>query len=342
MLRGAMTPEMGRAEDVAKKIRIELEMRGLHKEPLGIDIIEPPVLFALQREGLQMIDGQALMSEARVIKTRDEITLLNLAATMVDAAYDELYRAMKPGMRENEAVGLVSKVLYDLGSEYVEAVNAISGERCNPHPHVFSDRMLRPGDPVYYDILHSYLGYRTCYYRCFTVGYASQAMVDAYKQCREYLDAAIELVRPGRTTAEIASVWPRAEEFNFPNEEAAFALQYGHGVGLAIWEKPVISRLVSLDHPCEIKPGMVFALETFWPSTDGWSAARIEEEIVVTETGHEVITRFPAEELLVAGRHYVTVNGPLAAVRESESQPSARVREMIEASSRTERVPVSE
>src|SRR6267143_45727 len=307
LLRGAMSPEMGRAEDVAKKIRVELEKRGLHKEPLGIDIVEPPILFALQREGITVVDGQQIMSDARVIKTRDEITLLNMSSMMVDAAYHDLYCAMKPGMRENEAVGLVSKVLYDLGSEYVEAVNAISGERCNPHPHVFSDRMLRPGDPVYYDILHSYLGYRTCYYRCFTVGYASHAMVDAYKQCREYLDA-------------------------------AFALQYGHGVGLAIWEKPVISRLVSLDHPCEIKPGMVFALETFWPSTDGWSAARIEEEIVVTETGHEVITRFPADQLMVAGAHYFTVNGPLSTTRENEAPPSKRVKEMVAASAKVEGV----
>jgi Xaa-Pro aminopeptidase len=248
---------------------------------------------------------------------------------------------MKPGMSENQAVGLVSKVLYDLGSEYVEAVNAISGERCNPHPHVFSDRVLRPGDPVYYDILHSYMGYRTCYYRTFTIGFASRAMVDAYKRCREYLDAAIELVRPGRTTAEIASVWPKALDFGFPNEEAAFALQYGHGIGLAIWEKPVISRLVSLDHPHEIKPGMVFALETFWPSTDGWSAARIEEEIVVTPTGHEVITRFPAEELLVAGAQYMSVKGPLPTVRENEAPPSRRVVEMIEASAKTEKVGVT-
>src|SRR5256712_564281 len=242
MLRGAMSPEMGRAEDVAKKIRIELEMRGLHKEPLGLDIIEPPVLFALQKEGITVADGQQIMSDARVIKTQDEITLLNMSAMMVDAAYDELYRAMKPGMSENQAVGLVSKVLYDLGSEYVEAVNAISGERCNPHPHVFSDRVLRPGDPVYYDILHSYMGYRTCYYRCFTIGYASHAMVDAYKCCREYLDAAIELIRPGRTTAQVASVWPKAQEFGFPDEEAAFALQFGHGVGLAIWWKPARRR----------------------------------------------------------------------------------------------------
>ncbi|HXM92201.1 MAG TPA: M24 family metallopeptidase, partial [Candidatus Dormibacteraeota bacterium] len=323
---------------VAKKIKLELEMRGLLKQPLGIDVVEPPILFALQKEGIAIVDGQQLMSDARVIKTQDEISLLNHSAMMVDAAYDELYRAMKPGMSENQAVGLASKVLYDLGSEYVEAVNAISGERCNPHPHVFSDRVLRPGDPVYYDILHSYMGYRTCYYRCFTIGYASHAMIDAYKRCRDYLDASISLIQPGRTTAEIASVWPKAEEFGFPDEEAAFALQFGHGIGLAIWEKPVISRMVSLEHSHEIKPGMVFALETFWPSKDGWSAARIEEEIVVTETGHEVITRFPAEKLMVAGAHYHTVDGPLATTRENEAAPSKQVVKMVEASAKREGV----
>jgi Xaa-Pro aminopeptidase len=341
LLRGAMSPEMGRAEDVAKKIKRELEKRGLHKEPLGVDIIEPPILFALQKEGITVVDGQQVMSDARVIKTQDEITLLNMSAMMVDAAYHDLYCAMKPGMSENQAVGLVSKVLYDLGSEYVEAVNAISGERCNPHPHVFSDRVLRPGDPVYYDILHSYMGYRTCYYRCFSIGYASRLMVDAYKRCRDYLDAAISLIQPGRTTAEIAAVWPKAQEFGFPDEEAAFALQFGHGIGLAIWEKPVISRLVSLEHSHTLKPGMVFALETFWPAKDGWSAARIEEEIVVTETGHEVITRFPAEKLLVAGASYVTVDGPLETTREHDAPPSKHILDMVEASAKAEGLGVS-
>ena len=334
LLRGAMSPEMGRAENVARKIRIELEMRGLLNEPVGIDIVEPPILFALQKEGITVVDGQQLMSDVREIKTQDEILLLNHSAMLVDGAYHELYHAMRPGFKENEAVGLVNKVLYDNGSEYVEGVNAISGERCSPHPHVFSDRALRPGDPVYYDILHSYMGYRTCYYRTFTVGYAPQGMIDAYTRCREYLDAAIALVKPGRTTAEIASVWPKAEEFGFPDEEAAFALQFGHGIGLAIWEKPVISRLVSIEHAHVIKPGMVFALETFWPSKDGWRAARIEEEIVVSETGAEVITRFPAEELLVVGKKYFTVNGPLSTVREDNPEPSRRIQEMIDAGAR--------
>ena len=98
----------------------------------------------------------------------------------------------------------------------------------------------------------------------------------------------------------------------------------------------MISRLVSLDHPHEIKPGMVFALETFWPSTDGWSAARIEEEIVVTPTGHEVITRFPAEELLVAGAPFVTVSGTLPIIRETERAPNPQVVELIAAGARAE------
>jgi Xaa-Pro aminopeptidase len=320
LLRGAIALETGRAEAVADKIYAELVEQGLQNEPLGVDIIELPILFALQERGIQVVDGQQLMQRARVIKSQDEITLLTLSAAMVDAAYDELYRYMRPGIRENDCVALVNKVLYELGSEHVEGVNAISGERCNPHPHVFSDRILRPGDPAYFDIMHSYMGYRTCYYRTFVVGSASQAQVDAYKRCRDYLDHAISMIKPGVTTADVVSIWPKAEEFGFPDEEAAFALQYGHGIGLAIWEKPIFSRMVSFDYPEEIQEGMVFALETFWPADDGWSAARIEEELVVTADGCEVITRFPAEDLMVAGPSYYTASGPLPTTRETESQ----------------------
>ena len=318
LLRGAMTPDTGQAEDVALKIRRELEARGLHKAPLGVDVIELPILHALQKEGIRVVDGQQVMQAARRIKMRDEIILLNTACMMVDATYEKLYRAMRPGARENELVALAANTLYTLGSEDVEGVNAIGGERCSPHPHIFSDRALRPGDPAYFDIIHSYMGYRTCYYRSFAVGSASPALGDAYKRCREYLDMAIAMMKPGITTADIAGIWPRAQEFGFPNEEACFGLQYGHGVGLSVWEQPVISRLVSLDHPVSIEAGMVVALETFWPASDGWSAARIEEEVLVTETGHEVITRFPAETLLVAGAPYWTGTGPLPSTRELE------------------------
>jgi len=323
-LRGAFHPQAGIAEEVARKVKRELEELGMLGEPLGVDVVEMPILIALQQAGIQVVDGQQVFLEARRVKTRDEIGLLTQAASMVDAAYDQLYEFLRPGIRENECVGLVSKVLYDMGSEFVEGVNAISGERCSPHPHVYSDRVIRPGDPAFFDILHSYMGYRTCYYRTFAVGSASVAQRDAYKRCRAYMDEAIALVKPGATTADIVSIWPRAEEFGFADEEAAFALQYGHGVGLSIWEKPIFSRLVSLEHPEVLEEGMVFALETYWPASDGWSAARIEEELVVTADGCEVITKFPAEDLLVAGQRYFTVEGPLPTTRDSQSHLNTR------------------
>lgn len=318
-LRGAFHPDAGIAQEVARKVAAELAEHGLVEAPLGVDVVEMPVLAALQEAGIRVVDGQQLFLEARRVKTADEVALLTQACAMVDAAYDELYGFLRPGVRENECVGLVSKVLYDLGSEYVEGVNAISGERCSPHPHVYSDRLLRPGDPAFFDILHSHLGYRTCYYRTFAVGSASRAQRDAYTRCREFIDMAIAEVKPGATTADVVSVWPRADGFGFADEEAAFGLQYGHGVGLSIWEKPIFSRLVSLDHPEVLEEGMVFALETYWPASDGWSAARIEEEMVVTADGCEVITRFPAEELLVAGRTYWTAGGALDSLRETQS-----------------------
>ncbi len=164
------------------------------------------------------------------------------------------------------------------------------------------------------------MGYRTCYYRTFAIGSASRGLVDAYKYCREILDIAIDKVRPGVETGEIAALWPKAEDFGFPDEEAAFALQFGHGIGLSIWERPIISRLVSLDHPEVVQEGMCFALETFWPAKDGWQAARIEEQLIVTADGCEVITRFPAEELLIAGAsHYFFADGKMPGRREIAS-----------------------
>jgi len=186
-----------------------------------------------------------------------------------------------------------------MGSDDVEAINAVSGERCNPHPHNFSDRMIRPGEQVYFDIIQSFNGYRTCYYRTFAVGRSSQAQRDAYKRAREWIDTAIDMVRPGVTTDQIARSWPKAEDFGFDSEMEAFGLQFGHGLGLGLHERPIISRLTSLEHPIELQEGMVFALETYCPATDGHSAARIEEEVVVTSNGPALLTLFPAEELFV-------------------------------------------
>jgi len=299
-LRGAVAPEAGLVAAAAREIRDILKAEGVADMPIGVDIVEPPMLAALQDNGIVVLDGQQTMLDAREIKSVDEITLLNTACAMVDGVYQLIAEQLKPGIRENQLVANATKLLFDMGSEHVDNINAVSGERCSPHPHVFSDRLIRPGDQAFFDIIQTFLGYKTCYYRTFNVGRANDAQRDAYKRAREWIDASIELMRPGVTTDQVARVWPKAEEFGFANEMECFGLQFGHSVGLFLHERPIISRLNSLDHPVELKEGMVIALETYCPAKDGVSAARIEEEVVITAEGPVIITRFPSQELFVA------------------------------------------
>ena len=302
-LRGTVPPDAGLIERAVKEIKAQLIEAGVADMPIGVDICEPPMLFELQRQNIEVRDGQQVMLDAREIKNIDEIMLLNQAAAMVDGTYHMMFEQMKPGVRESDLVASANKMLYELGSDDVEAINAVSGERCAPHPHNFTDRIIRPGDQCFFDIIQAYMGYRTCYYRTFNVGKATDAQQDAYKKARAWIDASIAMIKPGVGTDQVCSVWPEAKDFGFANEMEAFALQFGHGLGVALHERPIISRLVSLDSPMEIKEGMVFALETYCPATDGRSAARIEEEVVVTATGCEVITLFPAQDLPIANRY---------------------------------------
>jgi Xaa-Pro dipeptidase len=299
-LRGAVSPKAELFRGAAAEIKAILVAEGVAGMPLGIDLVEPPFLFELQRLGLEVRDGQQVMLDARQIKSADEITLLNMAAAMGDGVYQDIAEALKPGVRENEIVALASKRLYEMGSDCVEAINAISGERCSPHPHNFTDRMIRPGDQAFFDIIQSFVGYRTCYYRTFNVGRATRAQVDAYRKAREWMDKAIAMLKPGVATDRIARCFPRAQEIGFASEMEAFGLNFCHGLGLGLHERPIISRLNSLDDPMELEAGMVFAVETYCPAGDGISAARIEEEVVLTPAGASIITLYPAEELPIA------------------------------------------
>ena len=302
-LRGAVSPKAGLFKKAAQEIRDILKAEGVAKMPLGIDVVEPPFLFALQDLGIEVRDAQQVMLEARMIKSQDELTLLNMAAAMVDGVYQDIYEALKPGVRENEIVALANKRLYEMGADNVEAINSISGERCNPHPHNFTDRIIRPGDQAFFDIIMSFIGYRTCYYRTFNVGKATRAQRDAYVKAREWMDSAIALIKPGVTTDKIARAFPKAQEIGFETEMAAFGLNFCHGIGLGLHERPIISRVNSFDDPMELEAGMMFAVETYCPATDGTSAARIEEEVIVTPAGAQIITLFPANELPIANRY---------------------------------------
>jgi Xaa-Pro dipeptidase len=298
---GALPPDMKVNEQFAKQVKRVLTDYGVEKEPLGVDIMELPMLRALEKEGIEVVDGQQVMLDAREVKTPDEIELLKQAAAMVDAVYEDIARAIRPGTREHELVALANQKLFLLGAERVEAVNSVSGGRGKPHSHTFADRIIQPGDMIFLDLMHAFNGYRTCYYRTFICGQPNKYQLEAYETCSKWLSDGIDVIKPGATTADVAAVWPEAPDFGYRNEDEAFLLQYGHGIGLSLWERPILSRRFSFDHPTEFKEGMTFAVECWCGAEDGSGAARIEEEIVVTKEGCEIITNYPSDHLISCG-----------------------------------------
>jgi Xaa-Pro aminopeptidase len=299
-LRGAVGGDGKLFREAAKEIKALLEAEGVADMPLGVDIVEVPMMLELQKLGIDVRDAQQTMLQAREIKNIDELMLLNMAAAMVDGVYHDIAAALKPGAKESDIVAIATLRLYQMGSDSVEAINAISGERCSPHPHNFTDRIIRPGDQAFFDVIHSYMGYKTCYYRTFSVGKATAPQLDAYKKARDWMDRAIDLLKPGISSDVVAASFPKSTEIGFPTEMEAFGLNFCHGLGLGLHERPLISRLSSIEEPIELKVGMVFAVETYCPASDGVSAARIEEEVILTPTGPKVISLYPAQELPIA------------------------------------------
>jgi len=187
-LRGTVSPESGLMARAAEEIKAVLVENGVADQPVGLDLVEPAMLFELQKVGLDVRDGQQVMLDAREIKCMDEIMLLNTAASMVDGTYDMIFEMLRPGVKESQIVAAANKMLYELGSDDVEAINAVAGERCSPHPHNFTDRIIRPGDQAFFDIIQAYMGYRTCYYRTFNVGRAGNGSTERRLQTGARVD----------------------------------------------------------------------------------------------------------------------------------------------------------
>jgi Xaa-Pro aminopeptidase len=292
-MRGSMPAELNASRKVIGEIYEILKAWNLEEAPIGVDILTVPMMFALQEFKFQVRDGQATMQEAQKIKTHEEIQLLEISAAMVDGAYYDVVEAIKPGVRENEICAIMRGRLIEMGAENVHNVNVISGDRAYPHPHDFSDRIIRPGDLVFLDVVNDFNGYKTCYYRTFCCGYPTERQLRIYKKTYDWLYDAIKLIKPGVSTADIVKVWPTYVELGANNEYETLALELGHGVGIAHWSKPVIGHQHSLKYPEIIQKNMHIALETYY-GEDG-DAARIEEQVIVTDNGCRVITRFPCE-----------------------------------------------
>src|SRR5712692_10223462 len=244
----------------------------------------------------------ALVKETRAIKNVDEQECLRIVGAIGDAAHWETMRFLKPGLTENQVTAHIMQYLYAIpGVEDVEDVIVSSGPNTWPNWRNFSDRIIKPGEIVFMDLAAlTWNGYKSCYYRTYCVGkQPTQEMKDYYATALTWLYDSIHAVRPGATTRDIALKWPSAQEaWGYAEEDQAAANLWGHGLGLAQYDPPVISRIWSLDHPLEIRPGMVFALETQHGKRYEFGV-RIEEMLIIHPDRTEIISNFPVEEITV-------------------------------------------
>ena len=298
-------PTREKARSFAKDIKRDLTERHLEKEKIGVDQCSAAIRAALEGEGLNLVDASRALVDARRVKTEDEINCMRMAGAIVDRAWWEFYSALRPGIAANEVAAKTFEALWKYGAESVGMVSIRTGPDTAPIYLGTSpkDRIIQYGDLVYADVYQvQYAGYNTCYYRTFKVGCKpTEREKDWYKKTRDWLYAALEVVKPGATTADSAKRWPGPDAYKaygVSTEEEIVGCNVAHGIGLAPYEEPIVSRTASFQHPQVYEKGMTIAFETHFgePFVGG---CRLENVIVVTENGWENLYTMPDQEIIV-------------------------------------------
>ena len=293
-------------EEVDSCAKVALDViaeHGLTNEPVALDACAREVMYidALHRGGVkEVVDGNKLCFEARSIKNEDEIACLKMAITAADAAFEDMRQIIRPGTRECELLGTGMKRLYDMGCDEVQEFVVASGPRTNPMHIDFTDRAIKPGDVICIDVNGaSYMGYKSCYYRTFICGKANQQVKDVYEECRKMMYDAIEVIKPGACVDDIRAVWPKSPEYwgyHDWNHVSGYAL--GHGIGLSLHEQPAMFFAKPGYGPNTVfEEGMTIAIETWAGPRTGGYGVRLEEDLVVTKDGYEIITKWPVDEI---------------------------------------------
>lgn len=294
----------GIVETMVKQFVATLADLGCTKGRIGVDAGTFAMLAEVKRQlpNAEIVDGDRCVIDAKAIKNSEEIKLMRLSSRCAEVGMDTAIRSIRTGIRNCEVLGEVMKVFYSLGME-VPQCNLIvtSGEETAPLHRFASDKMIRYGDLVFMDLGGCFNGYFSDFTRTVIHGKPNDMQKRIYRAVYEEMMVVHELLKPGHTNEELNRA-ARAVIKKHGFEQWGFHGVLGHSIGISGFEAPLIGELAATGEKVfEFQPGMVFSCEPaiLVPGVPGGGGVRLEDTILVTEDGNEILTRHPyCDELL--------------------------------------------
>lgn len=285
------------AKRFAAAIAADLKANGVYGERIGVDALDEPGRVALREAGVELVDVKPAIMEARRSKTPDEIACIETAIAISNNGYTS-FLSFKPGMRERDGGAAMHEAMIRAGAEFASGGVRSKLNTYDVYHHGNTDRIVDPGDLVVVNTCGTtFAGYRVCIYRTFILGRRpNQKERDFYSRCHDRVYGIIDAMKPGATTADAAKALLPSNTWGYREEQSLLVAEVGHGIGMT-YEEPVISRIWSFDHPQVFEPGMVVAVECRegeW----GYGGVRLEEMVLITETGNRILSTYPSEEII--------------------------------------------
>jgi Xaa-Pro dipeptidase len=277
---------------------------GVYSGRIGVDQVNYSLVEAMAAHlpDMQLSDGDALMQQVRLVKTTDEIAIIEESCAIGDSVTQRALESTKAGRRENEVAGDAMQTLFYLGGEMAHVITPFvaSGEHMSPPHRICTDKIIRNGDLCFIDIGAMWNGYFADIGRTTIVGRPNAMQKRVYKAVYEGLMAGIDVMRPGQTSQDVAdTIIEKVGDHGFA--ENLFSLFIGHGIGMGANEPPYIGETLPGSTVFELQPGMVFAIEPLvWvPDTPGGGGVRIEDMVLVTKDEPRILSRVEYEERLL-------------------------------------------
>lgn len=295
---------LGRWKRTAEQIKSLMKQHNVEGLPISVDYASPHVIRALTDVGLSVVDGNAWILEADMVKTDDEVELMKMAACCNEAGYAALLREFVPGMREYDAQAIMAKGIYSAGAEYIEGWVINSGRRTSPRSFNWSDRAVRPGEMMSVEACHvNYCGYKVCYDRTFIVGgKPTPLQKEVYEITAELHHKVMTMLKPGITTLDVDRTRPFPPK-SFESLEdikeyrTTWYTNHFGGMGIRWDDAPTCTQN---EPEIVLEKNMCIAYHSIH-CVDGYEGVAIENTYRLTDNGCELLTKWPFDELMILG-----------------------------------------